>query len=222
MAILKATGQRLATAHGMSFTALTTYQSPARNGQPLYYATRSDVTMERPDKLRVITPGDGPASDFFYDGHQMIAFAPREGLAAVSPAPPTLVEALRAAFEKAALYFPFAEVIVPDPYAQLSKGLTGAFVIGQSRLVGDTVTDMVALTTERVQAEVWIGVDDGLPRMIRATYPNDPDLLHYEIRFSDWHLNPKVTAADFTSAQALKAPRMPFERPDTNLAEKSQ
>lgn len=221
LAILKAASQRLAGAHAMRFTAITTYESPARNGQPLYYATRSDVTMQRPDKLRVITPGDGPASDFFYDGHQMIAFDPRQDLAAVSPAPPTLQAAMKEAFEKAAVYFPFAEVLAPDPYANLAGGLTGAFVVGQSRLVGDTVTDMVALTTERVQAEVWIGVADGLPRMIRATYPSDPDLLRYEIRFSDWHLDPKVTAADFTDAQALKAPRMPFERPDTAVAEKA-
>ena len=77
LAILKATSERLVAAHAMSFTAVTTYESPARNGQPLYYATRSDVTMQRPDKLRVITPGDGPASDFYYDGRQMMSRCPK-------------------------------------------------------------------------------------------------------------------------------------------------
>ena len=32
---LKATSERLAKAKSMSFTAVTTYESPARNGQPL-------------------------------------------------------------------------------------------------------------------------------------------------------------------------------------------
>ena len=219
LAILKATSQRLAAAHAMSFTAVTTYESPARNGQPLYYATRSEVTMQRPDKLRVITPGDGPASDFFYDGTQMIAYDPNQDLAAISPAPPTLEATMQQALQTAAIHFPFAEVLTADPYAHLADGLTGAFVVGQSRVVGDTVTDMVALTTDRVQAEIWISVEDGLPRLIRAVYPNDPELPHYAIAFSDWKIDPPVTETDFTSAKALKAPRMAFARPDAPIAE---
>src|SRR5690242_11609267 len=69
--MLKATSERLASAKTLSFTAVTTYESPARNGQPLYYTTLSNVLVERPNKLRVITPGDGPASEFYYNGKTM-------------------------------------------------------------------------------------------------------------------------------------------------------
>ena len=212
--MLKATSQRLAAAKTLSFTAVTTYESPARNGQPLYYTTLSDVLVERPNKLRVLTPGDGPASEFLYDGKNMMAYAPAANLVAVADAPPTLDAAMRLAFDKAAIYFPFAEVIVADPYKNLSEGLTSAYVVGQSHVVGGVVTDMVAIANDHVQAEIWIGIDDGLPRMIRAIYPKDPGQSRYEIEFSKWHLNQKVKDADFTSAQALKAPRMDFARPD--------
>ena len=43
----------------MSFTALNTYGKVARDGQPLYYTMLNQVTLQRPDKLRVIPPGDG-------------------------------------------------------------------------------------------------------------------------------------------------------------------
>ena len=76
--ILKAASDRLAAAHSMSFTSVVTYESPSRLGPPLAYMTKSEVTMERPDKLRVITLGDGPRSDFYYDGKTMMAFAPTE------------------------------------------------------------------------------------------------------------------------------------------------
>ena len=211
---LKAMSQRLADAKSMSFTAVTTYEAPARNGQPLYYATLSQVAVQRPDKLRVITPGDGPASDFYYNGKTMMAYAPAAELAAVADAPPTIEAAMKMAFDKAAIYFPFAEVIVADPYKNLSQGLTSAFVIGQSHVIGDTITDMVAITNGNVQAEVWIGINDGLPRMIRAVYPKDPTQSRYEIQFSNWHLNPVVKDTDFTSTSALHAPRMDFARPD--------
>jgi hypothetical protein len=217
---LKATSQRLAAAKSLSFTAVTTYESPARNGQPLYYSLLQSVEMQRPNKLRVITPGDGPASDFYYDGKTMMAYAPAANLVAVADAPATIDAAMKAAYDKAAIYFPFAEVIVPDPYKNLSEGLTSAFFVGQSHVVGDTVTDIVAIANENVEAEIWIGVNDGLPRMVRAIYPKDPAKSRYEIQFSNWRLNPPTKDADFTSAQALKAPRMQFARPDAPVPAK--
>ena len=218
--MLKAMSERLAGAKSMRFTAVTTYEAPARNGQPLYYTTLSNVTVRRPDKLRVVTPGDGPPSDFYYDGKTMMAYTPGADLTAISDAPPTIDAAMKAAYDKAAIYFPFAEVIVADPYANLSKGLTSAFAVGQSHVVGDTVTDIVAIANDNVQAEIWIGVDDGLPRMARASYPKDPTQSRYEIQFSNWQLNLATKDADFTSDQARKAPRIAFARPDATLPDK--
>jgi len=67
MEILKAACDRLAAARSMAFTAVATYESPSRLGPPLAYATRSEVALRRPDRLRVVTPGDGPASALYYD-----------------------------------------------------------------------------------------------------------------------------------------------------------
>jgi hypothetical protein len=214
LAILKAASQKLADAKALRFTAVTVYESPANNGQTLYYSTLSKVTVQRPNKLRVITPGDGPAYDFLYDGKDMLAYSPAADLVAVGPAPPTVDETIDAAEDQAAIFFPFAEVIVADPYTALSEGLTTAFVVGQSHVVGDTVTDIVAITNERVQAVIWIGVDDGLPRMIRATYVKGAAPSHYEITFSDWQIDPTLTADDFTSLPARKAAKVKFARPD--------
>ena len=121
--ILKAASDRLAAARAMRFTAVISYESPSRLGPPLVYTTTSEVTLQRPDKLRVITPGDGPASEFYYDGKTMMAFAPAENLVAVADAPPTIDAALKAAYDTAAIYFPFTDVIVADPYKDLADGL---------------------------------------------------------------------------------------------------
>src|SRR5271165_6247491 len=59
--ILKATCARLAAAHTMTFTAVETFESLSRQGAPLVYANKFEVTLQRPDKLRVILAGDGPA-----------------------------------------------------------------------------------------------------------------------------------------------------------------
>jgi len=135
--ILKATCARLAAAHSMSFTAIVTYENPSRFGFPLAYGTKSEVLLQRPDKLRVISPGDGPASEFYYDGKTMMALAPVENLVAIAAAPPTVDDMLETAYHSASVYFPFDDVIVADPYKDIAQDLRVAFYIGQSNLVGE-------------------------------------------------------------------------------------
>jgi len=215
--LLKASCARLAVAHSMSFTAEVTYESPSRMGFPLAYTTKSDVVMQRPDKLRVITLGDGPASEFYYDGKMMMAYAPAEDLVAVADAPPTLDETMEVAYHNAAIYFPFDDVIVSDPYKDISDDLRMAFYIGQSNVVGGTTTDMIAYDTGGVFVEIWIGAEDKLPRMLRAIFADDPMKLRHRLELSNWHIDQSVTADFFTSAKATNAKHIKFARPDAPL-----
>jgi len=214
IAILKASSERLAAARTMSFTAVVAYESPSRLGPALVYATRSAVTLQRPDKLRVIQSADGPASEFYYDGKTMMAYAPAENLVAVAAAPPTIDAALEAAYHQAAIYFPFSDVMVADPYGDIAKGLELAFYIGRSRVIGGTTTDMVAYASHGVFVQIWIGAEDKLPRMARAVFAKDPLRLRHQAEFSNWKLGGSVPAGTFTSARAAAAKRMPFAHPD--------
>jgi hypothetical protein len=215
--LLKASSRRLAAARTMSFTAVVSYENPSRLGPPLVYTTKSEVLLQRPDKLRVITPGDGPASEFYYDGKTITAYSPAENLVAVAEAPPTIDAALEQAFHDAAIYFPFTDMIVADPYKDIADGLTTAFYIGQSSVVGGTTTDMVAYVTDDTFVQVWIGADDKLPRRARAIFLNDPSQLRHEVEFTDWRLDLAIPADAFTSPKAANAARIPFARPDAGL-----
>ena len=214
LAILKAACDRLAAAHSMEFTAVVTYENPSRIGPPLAYTTKSEVTMQRPDKLRVITLGDGPPSEFYYDGKTITAFAPVENLVAIGPAPPTIDAALEEANHSAAIYFPFTDVVVADPYKDLAEGLKTAFYIGQSVVVGGTRTDMAAYVNDNVFLQVWIGTEDHLPRKLRAIFRNDPSRLRNDLDLSDWKIDPEIPADAFSSPKAASAKRIAFARPD--------
>jgi hypothetical protein len=212
--LLKAASARLAAAKTMTFTAVVSYESPSVFGPALVYTTRSDVTLQRPNKLRVVTPGDGPATEFYYDGQTMTAYAPAENLIATAVAPATIDATLAAAFNDAAIYFPFTDLMVADPYKDLAEGLQVAFYIGKSNEVGGTTTDMVAFANSGVFAQIWIGADDKLPRKLRAVYLNDPLLLRHDMDLSNWKLDPKVTPDMFTVAKAASAVHIAFARPD--------
>jgi len=211
--ILKAASSRLAAARTLKFTAVDFYESSSRHGHPLSVTTKSEVTLQRPDKLRVITSADGPASEFYYDGKKMMAYAPAENLVAVAEAPPTIDAALEAAYHSAAIYFTFTDLIVADPYKDMAEGLTLAYYIGQSRVVGGTTTDMVAYIDSGVFVQIWIGAEDKLPRLLHAVYLDDPEQLRHNLILSDWQLDPAVPADTFTSAKAASANPMPFAHP---------
>ena len=215
--LLKAASSRLAAAHSMSFTAVVTYESPSRLGIPLAYTTKSDVILQRPDKLRVITSGDGPASEFYYDGKTMMAYSPAEEMVAIADAPPNIDETMEVAYHTAAIYFPFDDVIVSDPYKDIAEDLRRAFYIGQSIVVGGTTTDIVAYDSGGVFVEIWIGAEDKLPRMLRAIFVDDPLRLRHQLELSDWQIDATVSADVFGSEKATAAKRIQFARPDAPL-----
>jgi len=211
-AILRAGCDKLSGAQTLAFTAVDTYERAARNGQPLYYTVQSRVTLQRPDKLRVVKLGDGVPDEFYYDGKIMAAYVPSADLVAVANAPATIDEMLDAAWDIAGIYFPFADVMVSHP-CTVFDNLSSAFYVGQSVVVGSTRTDMVALTAEGVQAELWIDATDHLPRMVRVTYANEPAHAHYQTEYSDWQLGGSVDAATFRSDKVATAKHVEFSPP---------
>src|SRR5271165_1593984 len=212
--ILKATCARLAAAHTMTFTAVETFESLSRQGAPLVYANKFEVTMQRPDKLRVILAGDGPASEFYDDGKTVMAFAPAENLVAITEAQPTIDATLESVFHSAAIYFPFTDIIVTDPYGDMAPGLKHVYYVGQSKILGGVTTDIVAFAGGGIFAQVWVGTEDKLPRGFHAIYLDDPDHLRHNLIFSDWQIEPAVTDDAFTSSAASSAKRMPFAHPN--------
>src|SRR5437868_15239997 len=197
----------------MAFTAVATYESPSSVGPSLAYATTSEVLLRRPDRLRVITLGDGPPAEYYYDGKTLTAFAPAENLVAVAPAPPTIDAMLKQAFDSAAIYFPFADIVGTDPFGTLSEGLTKAFYIGQSKVVGGTTTDMVAIVSDSLFMQIWIGADDKLPRKMRAVFRGDPLQIRHQVELSNWKLDPVIAAEAFAALNAANAKKIAFAAP---------
>ena len=87
VAIMKAACGKLSAARTASFTAVDAYEHASRNSQPLYYTVKSEVTLQRPDKLRIMKVGDGIPDEFYYDGKQVMAYVPSQNVVAVADAP---------------------------------------------------------------------------------------------------------------------------------------
>lgn len=213
MAIVKAMADKLAAAKTMSFTAFTIFESPDRTGLPLAYTTLSQVIVQRPNKLKVISPGDGPRTEFYYDGKTVNAYEPAAKLVATVDAPDTIDAMLRAAFQRAAIYFPFTDLVVSDPMAAIAENLRVAFVVGKSTVVDGVTTDIVVLVGKFAHVQLWIGSDDKLPRMARAIFLEDPARYRHTVMFSDWKIDPPLGADTFAFTAPAGTIRIPFAPP---------
>ena len=211
--LLKGMSARLAAAKSLSFSAVASYEYPSRLGPPIVYTMRYDVALQRPNQLKIVVPGDGPASEFYWDGKEMVAFAPAENLVAVASAPPSLEGALKQAFDTAAIYFPFTDLLLSDPYAAISPGAVTAFVVGPSAIVGGVKTDMIVWANNDVFLQIWIGTEDKLPRRIRAQFRADPKKLRHDLELSNWQLDGAVPADAFSTAKAKAGQPMAFATP---------
>ena len=83
--LLKAMSDRLAGARSMSFTALVTYEFPSQLGPAIAYTTKSESRFNARQAAGHYLrrrPGLG----FYYDGKNMMAFAPAENLVAIAGA----------------------------------------------------------------------------------------------------------------------------------------
>ena len=212
--IIKGACDTLGAAKTVSFRSVVAEESPSRLGPPLLYLNRYQVTLQRPDKLRILSPGDGPPSEFYYDGKSMAALAPKENYIARSDAPPTIDAALNQAFAQAQIYYPFMDLLGADPYKDVANELRVAFYIGESDSVGGVKTYMVAWANDHAFVQAWIGVADKLPRRLRAIYRKDSSMLRHEMDITDWKLNAPVAASTFAvPAAAKKALPIPFDHP---------
>ena len=211
--ILKASSAKLAAAGSLSFTALGAYEVPSLWGPPLIYGRIYEVALQRPDRIAVITVGDGPRTEFYDDGKVMMSFHPAENLVAVADAPTTIDGALEKLYRNPAPTFRSPTSSSKDPWEDIAAGLTGAFYVGESNLIGGVTTDVVAYETNGVFIQTWIGKDDKLPYMARAMFVDDPLQLRHSVQFTNWKLEPALGPETFTTTKAANADKIPFNHP---------
>ncbi len=213
LALVKAMSDKLATAKTMSFTALATYESPDHTGEPLAYATLSEVTLQRPDKLRVISPGDGPRTEFYYDGKTSPGLRARGQYRGHRRG--ARYDRRHAAFGLRARrhLFPFHRPHRLQPDGDDRRNLAIAFVVGKSTVIGGVTTDIVVLVGKYAHVQLWVGSEDKLPRMARAVFLGDPSHYRHTAQFSDWKIDPTLPANTFTFTAPAGAVRVAFASP---------
>jgi hypothetical protein len=75
--LLKHMSATLGAAKAFTYRSRSTVEVPAKTGQLITLFATSEVALARPNKLRVHVTGEVPNFDFYYNGTNIVAFAPK-------------------------------------------------------------------------------------------------------------------------------------------------
>ncbi len=214
--VLKRMSDTLAQAKTRSFSVRSTAPMRGSNGMWVSLFGVSKVLSQGNDKLFVETRGDLFPFDFYFDGKTITFFAARENVYARKDSPGTIDDMIERGFRDKESSFKYADILLTDPYPVFTTDLIQAVYVGKSEVDG-VKTDHLAFVNKEVDWQIWIGVDDRLPRLIQATFFETIGEPSYMAHFSDWKIDAPIAAETFVFSNASHAVeieyRNPFARP---------
>jgi hypothetical protein len=207
---LKRMSETLKAAKAFTVRSRSTVEAPAKTGQYVTLFGTSEIALQRPNKLRVKVTGEVPNFDFYYEGTNMAALAAQNNVYSIDKAPGTIDELLNVVEDKSDIHFAAADVMFSDPYAMLTKDLTSAFVVGPATVDGSPC-EHLAFKSRGVHWEIWIDTgQSALPRCLAVTYAAAENLPRFLVEFSNWNLQPTLTADSFVFNPPANAKQIEF------------
>jgi len=208
--VLKAVTDPIRDAKSFSFRTRAVREYLGSNGQIITYFTTSDVTVGRPDKLRVDFKGRAQEVQLYYDGGQTVLYAPGPKLYAVIPSRAKTLDGVLQELEKRDVFLPGKNLLASDPYQTLVPDIKTGYVIGKVQMYGKEVHQL-AFTEKDAEYQLWVtGEPD--PRVqglevVNKALAHEPRVM---IEFSDWNLSPQIQADTFSFKKPAGAKQIDF------------
>ena len=209
---LKLMSDTLAQAKSAQFEARSMVPIKSPNGIWVSLFGTARVVKEGTDKLFAETRGDFFPYDFYFDGKTVTAYSPTKNFYAEKAAPGTIEDVIEAAYREEGKSFPYADILVEEPYKVLTEGLVKAAYVGQST-IGGVKTDHLFFANKGVEWQIWIGAEDHLPRLVYANYMDDISEPSYTVGFLNWKVNQSVLPETFIFQNTSKAAKVEFRNP---------
>jgi len=179
-------------------------------GQSIQYTSAIDLVAQRPNRLRVNLDSTRKRRQYFYDGHTLTIYAPRQAFYAQVVAPPTIQQMIAQASDRLDLVVPFADLFELGLNPDLTNRITSAMVVG-SEAVGDQVCTHYAFRQARVDWEMWIREGaQPLPCKYRIVTMDDDARPDYVVNLT-WNMTPTIGPSTFTFVPPEGADRIPID-----------
>jgi len=205
--LLRQMSEKLAQAKKLSFKVDRKLDAALVEGRNIPENAQIEISVSRPGKFLAKSDSQDNVRQFVFDGQNLSVYDETMKLYATVPVPGTIDEVVAKIDEKYGFTPPLAEFILSDPYGALSPRIKTQSYKGKEA-IGGIECHHLSLGGEVADSELWIGVDDLLPRKLVATFKNREGGPQLQADFSDWNLAATLDDKFFTFVAPQDADRV--------------
>jgi hypothetical protein len=210
-AILKSMADYLAGLTSFKCTTTNNYETVQTNGQKVEFGETREISVARPNRLRIReVRSDGESDLTLFDGQQITVVSADFNAYAQAPQPPSLEDALVYFVRDLRMRAPLALLLSTHVGTEL-PALAQDLVYVERTTVGDEPAHHVAGRSESVDFEFWVADDEKpLPLRVAITYKQAPGQPKFWADFSKWKTKNRFTSQTFKLDLPEDAQKIPF------------
>ena len=182
------------------------------DGQKVQLNAQAEVSVERPNHLRIDRKGDFADLQLLFDGKKITVYAGKQKYYAQDDAPPTLDQAIVHMQERLDIDAGPADLLFSDSHAILTEDVVNGQYVGRS-IVDGVPTHHLAFQGREVDWEMW--VEEGprpLPKKYVITSKKMQAAPQHSIVLSNWRLGVDLPDERFTFRPPPGAQKIEFWR----------
>ena len=196
--ILRAMSKFIGGTKAFSVSADISNEVITQQGQKLQFNSSATALLERPSRLYVARKGWLADAQIFLDGKNLTIYGKNLNAYAQKEIAGTIDNALATLETGLGISLPGGDLLIADPYAALSSGVTSSGYYG-TEIVGGVESHHLAFRTAKVDWQLWVKAgDEPLPMKYVITTKFTTGAPQYSVQFSNWNLKPAITASQFT------------------------
>lgn len=209
-ALLFAMSDFMAAAKSFSVNMLTGYDVVQDSGQKIEFLEGREITLARPDKLRVNGyGGNGRTELLLFDGTNMTILDGAAGVYSQVAQPGSVNDAIMYFVRDLQMRLPLSALLTTQVTQEFRDRLVTIDYVDWTTVLGEPAHHLAG-QMDNVDFQIWIAdSDEPLPLRIVLTYP-DPGLPQFWADFYDWNLRPAIAAKTFKTDLPATARQIPF------------
>ena len=215
--ILRQMSDKLSAASQFSFKATREIDAALAAGRGLQAQARIEVVVRRPNAVFGRSMSKDGVRYLYFDGNTLSIFDAKRNMYATVPMRTSLDALPVQLATRYGFVPPLAEFVISNPYKDISWRAqtisyagTGTYRTGFLGL-SQVKCYRIALSGKFADSELWIAVNDQLPRRMTARLKGQTGATALDIEFLDWNLNAPVTTQEFVFTPPKGASEIPIQ-----------
>lgn len=211
--VLRQLSEHLKQAQSAKLRIVDTIDEVQADGRRLQFAHIRDMTIVRPDKLKVDVTGDVTNRTVWMNGKTITVFDKDKNVYAELKDPGTIEQAVDMLQEKYNMSMPGADLLAEDAYKALTSNCDAVSYVGMG-YVGEEKCHHLAFTGKNIDWQLWISAGtEAAPRKMVITYKQLPGAPQYTQQVLRRERGATVDPAVFNPDVPKDAAKIAFQPP---------